>query len=129
MSALRAALALVLTSALIGCASLATAPQSPAQAVYAAHGDYIAALSIAVAYKSLPPCRASDAGVVAFLCASPLVVAGLQRADDAAFAALSTAQALVRSPGVAGAVAGSITLARRAVDAFAAIAESVKGAR
>ena len=37
-------------------AACTTAPQTPAQSVYAVQSNYAAALTVAVKYKSLPPC-------------------------------------------------------------------------
>src|SRR5678815_5866138 len=78
------------------CAPLGTqnpiTPKGPEQTVYAAHGDYAAGLSIALKYKALPTCGPN----VSALCKSPAKLKELQDADDKAFAALSTAQQVVR---------------------------------
>lgn len=101
----------------------ATTPQNPAQAVYAAHGTYTVALTAAVKYKQLPACTLPAAPP---LCAKPEVVAQLQRADDAAYTALSTAQKLVRSTTEgAGTIQGAIFNATQAVNAFAAVAKAL----
>ena len=113
--------AILAMSLLAGCAST---PQNPAQAVYAAHGTYTVALTAAVKYKQLPPC-APPAGPV--LCAKPDVVRQLQRADDAAYVALSTAQKMVRSTSEgAGPIQQAVFNATQAVNAFAAIATALE---
>lgn len=86
--------AIAFASLLVACAG---APQTPAQAVYQVESDYAAALTIAVKYKALPVCNDAAPQV---LCSKPSIVATLQRADDAAYAALSEAQTLVRTPGI-----------------------------
>ena len=103
----------VIALAAVGCVGRAV-PETPAQIVYAAHGEYAAALPIAIQYKRLPTCG-PDAPKV--LCKDPLTFKKLLEADDEAFAKLSKAQAAVRAgDGTGGAV--EATAARRAVDAF-----------
>lgn len=99
-----------------------TAPQTPAQAVFAADSTYLVALQAAVAYKKLPPCEQPAAPT---LCSSAAVVAKLQQADDTAYAALSEAQTLVRSTAPADKVAAAVQIATEAVKVFAAIAQGV----
>lgn len=114
------ATAILAIAALAGCAST---PQNPAQAVYAAHGTYTVALTAAVKYKALPACTASAAPP---LCAKPEVVRQLQTADDVAYAALSTAQKVVRSQNEgATTVQTAIFNATQAVNAFAAVAKAL----
>ena len=118
----RLALALLLAlNIATGCAS--APPQNPAQAVYAAHGTYTVALTAAVKYKQLPRCGPAT---VMPLCSKAEVVADLQKADDVAYAALSAAQAIVRSPNAgAGAIQAALFNANQAVSAFAAIAKTL----
>lgn len=103
-----------------GCASLGIglpAPQTPAQAVYELAGSYNAALSVAVAYKSLPAC-----GTGPVICSDAGIVAKLQRADDVAEPAIKSAEAAVRVPGFGSdALATSVAAAQNAVSAFVAI--------
>lgn len=102
---------------LTGCTST---PQTPAQAVYAAHGTYTVALTAAVNYKALPPCVPE---MKQLACKEAKVVSQLQQADDQAYAALNLAQRLVRAGESPQAQALAIDSAVRAVGAFAAIAQ------
>lgn len=105
---------------LAGCA---TTPQNPQQAVYAAHGTYTVALTAAVKYKQLPACGKPASPP---LCSKPEVVGQLQKADDAAYAALNVAQRVVRSSLEGpGAVAIAVDNATRAVNAFATVAKAL----
>lgn len=102
-----------------GCA---TAPQTPAQSVYAVQGTYAAALSVAVSYKQLPACV--QGGPV--LCSDPAVVAKLQKADDVAYAALTAAQNIVRTPGAGLNAQTAINAASQAVNALASITSTLQ---
>lgn len=114
------AVAILAAAWLGGCA---TAPQNPAQAVYAAHGTYTVALTAAVKYKQLPPCAQPAAPV---LCAKPEVVRQLQQADDVAYAALSAAQKMVRNHNEgAGPIQTAVFNATQAVNAFANITKTL----
>lgn len=113
-------LALLLFATLTGF-GCATAPQTPAQSVYAVQGAYASALSVAVSYKQLPACQAG--GPV--LCSDAAVVKKLQTADDVAYAALTAAQNIVRTPGAGVNVQTAITAANQAVTAFASITASL----
>lgn len=114
--------ALLLAFALggLGCA---TAPQTPAQSVYQVQGSYAAALQIAVTYKQLPNC-AQPAHPV--LCSDAKVVGQLQRADDVAYAALTSAQNIVRTPGAGANVQTAIVAAQQAAAAFASITATLQ---
>jgi hypothetical protein len=116
------ALFLVLT--LVGMFSAcSTTPQSPAQAVYASTATYDAALTVAVAYKNLPPCAPSSPPI----CSDPGVVATLQRADNVAFEALSSAQRVVRVPGQSqSALQTAVQWANEAVAAFSRITATLQ---
>ena len=104
----------------LGCA---TAPQTPAQSVYAVQGSYAAALQIAVTYKQLPSCAKPAAPV---LCSDAAVVAKLQKADDVAYAALTAAQNTVRTPGAGANVQTAIVAAQQATAAFASITATLR---
>ena len=107
---------ILLFAALTACA---TAPQSPAQTVYAIQGAYAGALTAAVAYKALPACSAT----VPLPCSEKAVVARLQAADDKAYSALSTAQSLVRNGLNAS---NAIEAAELAVKAMTAITSTIR---
>lgn len=87
-------IAIVIAALLCACA---VTPKTPAQAIYEVESGYAAALVIAVQYKGLAPCGEPASPV---LCANPPIVEALQKADDTAYAALSEAQTLVRTPGI-----------------------------
>lgn len=106
---------IVLALLISACAS---APQTPAQSVYAVQGAYATALSAAVSYKQLPPCYKTGAPA---LCSDPDIVAKLQKADDVAYAALTAAQNIVRTPGAGLNATTAINAANQAVQAFASI--------
>lgn len=113
-------IAVLFIVALAACTT--TAPQNPQQAVYAATATYDAALSIAVAYRRLPPC---GPGVVP-LCSQPEVVAKLQVADIAAFAAVQAAQRVVRDPKTtANAGTAAVATAREALNVLTAITSTL----
>lgn len=103
-------------------AACSTTPQSPAQAVYAIHGDYAAALTIAVTYKKLPDCATTQA----VICSKPEIVARLQAADDKAFPLLQAAQNTVRLSGAGANIDTAIFAAQQAVSALTAITSTLK---
>ena len=108
----------LLTAGLVGCAAVGdiVSGGTPAQKVFAATGVYDAALSVAVAYKKLPACTLQPKPV---LCSDASVVATLQKADNVAFEALSTAQKIVRTPAsTESALAAAARWAQEAVGAF-----------
>lgn len=112
----------VVVAAMALVAACTTAPQNPAQAVYAAHGTYTVALTAAVKYKQLPPCTAQPAPV----CSKPDVVKKLQDADDVAYSALSLAQNLVRTaPPGSTSLQTAIFNATQAVGTFAAAVKAL----
>lgn len=117
-------LCVLLLCLLPGCET--TKPQSPAQAVYAATSSYEIALSVAVSYKKLPACAAGGP----LLCSKPEIVAQLQKADAAAFAALSSAQNIVRSPAFGqDAAQSAVVAAQEAVKALTTITTTLKVAQ
>lgn len=103
-------------------AACSTTPTSPQQSVYAIQGAYASALTVAVAYKNLPPCGRPASPV---LCADAAIVTKLQRADDAAYPALQAAQEIVRTSGIGTSVSATIDAAQRAVSAFVAITQTL----
>jgi hypothetical protein len=112
----------VLTAALAACAAQ-PAPQSPAQAVYAVEGDYAAALAVAVQYRALPQCSTSTSA----LCATPEVLAQLEKGDAAAWSAIEAAQNTVRTPGASSNdEAAALAAAQQAATAFQQIAATLK---
>ncbi len=120
MKRLIGALLLAFALAGLGCA---TTPQTPAQSVYQVQGSYAAALQIAVTYKQLPSC-AQPAHPV--LCSDAATVAKLQKADDVAYAALTAAQNIVRSPGAGANVQTAIAAAQQATAALASITATLQ---
>ena len=119
MKRLIGALLLAFALAGLGCA---TTPQTPAQSVYQVQGSYAAALQIAVTYKQLPACQ--QGGPV--LCSDKAIVAKLQQADDAAYAALTAAQNIVRTPGAGANAQTAIVAAQQATAALASITATLK---
>ncbi len=104
-------------------AACAITPQTPAQAVYQIEADYAAALTVAVKYKQLPACGQPASPL---LCANPPVIATLQKADDVAYAALSEAQTLIRTPGIgADKVQTAIATAVSALKVLTAVTSSL----
>lgn len=113
-------IAVLFIVALAACTT--TAPQNPQQAVYAATATYDAALSIAVAYRRLPPC---GPGIVP-LCSQAEVIAKLQVADISANAAIMAAQRIVRDPkNTANASAAAVATAREALGVLTAITSTL----
>lgn len=112
---------LALGIGLTACAGIQP-PQSPAQAVYAAHGAYATALTAALAYKQLPSCKAAKPP-----CSDPGLVVQIQAADDLAYEALSGAQRAVRTPGFgADRMQTAIAVANQAIATFSAIAAKTR---
>ena len=107
---------------LLAVAGCATAPQTPAQAVYQVQGTYAAALQIAVTYKQLPPCQQGGPA----LCSDKAIVTKLQKADDVAYAALTAAQNTARTPGAGANLNTALVAAQQAVNAFAAITTTLQ---
>lgn len=106
----------LLLAVLFVLAACTTTPQSPAQAVYAVHGTYAAALTLAVKYKQLPACPAKP------VCSEASVVKRLQSADDTAYGALKAAQDAAR---LGGADISLLDKAKAAVGIFATLANSL----
>lgn len=116
---MRRFIAVVMLVLLAACAST---PQTPAQSVYAVQGAYASALSAAVSYKQLPSCAQPAAPV---LCSNAAMVAKLQQADDVAYAALTAAQNIVRTPGAGANAQTAIAAANQAVQALVAITSTL----
>lgn len=107
--------------ALAGFGGCASAPQTPQQGVYAAKSSYAVALTIAVAYKNLPPCGAG----APVLCSDPKIVATLQKVDTASSALLDAAENTVRTPGAGANAQTAVTAAIQAVSAFTTITSTL----
>lgn len=112
-------LAACLTFLLAACA---VSPQTPAQSVFLIKNDYQAALTVAVAYKNLPPCGQPASPVI---CSDAKVVAQLQKADDVAYPALQAAETTARTPGAGANAATAIVAAQQAVAALTAITSTL----
>lgn len=86
----------IITAFLIAACGTVTAPQSPAQGVFAAKAAYASALTVAVAYKQLPSCAPANHPPI---CSDAAIVKSLQDRDDIAAPALDAAERAVRTPG------------------------------
>jgi hypothetical protein len=106
-----------LLAVVTGCASTAT-PQDPAQAIYVLKSDYRTALTVAVAYKALPPCEQPAAPV---LCSKATVVTQIQKADDIAYQAIQAAETTVRTPGAGANAQTALVAAQQALVALTTI--------
>lgn len=99
-------------------------PQTPAQAVYLAEGDFTAALSVATKYKALPDCSAL---AVPVLCSKASVVTDVQKSANTAWALLQAAQATVTDPNFKGSMSDqAVVSAQNAVGALKTIVSSLK---
>lgn len=91
---------------------------TPAQKVYALQSDYNGLLAAVVKYESQPRCSV----VVVRSCSKPAVVATIRKADNVAYAALRTAQNIVRAPSPdEGALAKALRVARSGISGLRAI--------
>ena len=84
---------LVAMMAIVGCT---VTPQSSAQAIYQLQGNYNAAVSLENKYASLPTCGSINAPI---LCKNLKTAKLVRQIDDAAWEAISVAQATVRTSG------------------------------
>lgn len=98
-------------------------PKNAEQTVFSLQGSYNAALTVAVAYKKLPPCMENMKIPV---CSDPKIVKQLQDADDVAAPAIITARNIVRSPGLGLNVESAIHVASEAVKTFSQITSTLK---
>lgn len=114
------AAALLLSS----CASLGLpTPKTPRQAVYAADGAFLAAVTIANDYKALPDCVSNGP----ILCKNAAVVEKIKLGANAADATLKAAENTVKDPNFGGSTSDSaIVAATNAVQAFVAITSALK---
>lgn len=104
--------------------TLPPTPQTPAQAVYLAEGNFTAALSVATKYKALPDCAAPAAPV---LCSKASVVSDVQKTANTAWALLQAAQATVTDPNFKGSMTDqAVVSAQNAVGALQTITSSLK---
>lgn len=100
-----------------------TTPKTPAQSVLAATATYNGAGKVGLTYMALPRC--TDGGPK--VCSSQAVVDAIKTADNAAYATLTSAETVVRTPGFGDdAITSAVTAAKGAVDAFVAITNTVK---
>lgn len=120
MKAIRTIIAGIILAVLSACAT--TGPTTPAQTVYQVESAYTAALTVALAYKNLPPCVAGGAP----LCSKAEIVQQLQQADDLAYPALQAAQNTVRSPGAGANAQTAVVAAQQAVAALTAITSKLQ---
>lgn len=121
---IRHAILALLALPLAACATFgSSAPQSPAQTVYALEGTYAAALNVAVAYRQLPTCVTG--GPV--ICHDPAVVAKMVEVNDTARTALTGAQAVVTNTGsTAAQIDTAVAAATAVVMQFSALSQTVK---
>lgn len=94
--------------------SACTVPQTPAQAVYEIEGAYATALSLAVRYRFLPPCRPDRAPP----CSRPDIVMKIQDADLIAWRSIQAAQNAVRDKASDSTLGLLVNTAREAVFAY-----------
>jgi hypothetical protein len=104
---------------LAGCSTTGT-PQDPAQTIYALQSGYATALTVAVAYKGLPPCPTT------VICSSPKVVTQMQQADDLAYAAIKAAETTVRTPGAGANQQTALVAAQQALAALTSITATLQ---
>lgn len=107
---------------LMGCATVTSKPQSPAQAVYAVTSDYATALTAAVQYGQLPRCA-----VAAPPCSDEKTLATLRVYSDAAYAAIKAAEVVALSKNAT--VADQQSARLDAIIAVANFVDAVAGAR
>jgi hypothetical protein len=122
MKSFRIILSALMALALLGCAS-GGAPQDPQQSIYALQSGYRTALTVAVAYKQLPPCGMATSPL---LCSSPKVVAQVQQADDVAYQAIKAAETTVRTPGAGANAQTALVAAQQALAALTSITATLQ---
>lgn len=124
MKSIRLSAAAVLIAFLASCASLGIpAPKTPRQAVFAADGAFLAAVTIANDYKALPDCVSN--GPV--LCKDPAILEKIRLGANAADATLKAAENTVRDPNFSGSTSDkAIVAATNAVQAFSDIVNVLK---
>lgn len=119
----RVLLAIATALALNAC-STPTAPQSPAQAVFALKASEGAALAFALQYKALPSCSVPVHPVV---CSNPSTVAKIQEQDKLAASAIDEAEKIIRNPiATPTDITSGLLAAKQAVIALNTILASVK---
>lgn len=112
-------LAVLLISILTACASSPDGTTTtPAQQVFQIESGFNAALTIAVAYKNLPPCGQPTSPT---LCSKPETVVKVQQVANSTQAALMAAQNTVRTPGAGANAQTAIVAARQALLALTSI--------
>lgn len=104
--------------------TLPPSPQTPAQAVYLAEGNFTVALSVATKYKALPDCDKPPAPI---LCSKASVIADIQKAANTAWPLLQAAQATVTSPNFKGSMTDqAVVSAQNAVGALQTIVNALR---
>lgn len=99
-------------------------PETPAQSVYLAHGEFNAALILATKYKALPACEVPAPPI---LCSSTDVVTKVQQAANVAWTLIQAAETTVRDPQFAGSKTDqAVVSAQNAVGAFKALVNTLR---
>lgn len=110
--------ACIIAAGVLAACSVAGVQLTPEQSVYQLKNDYNAALTVAVTYKSLPPCGLATSPLV---CSRADVVGKLQQADNVAYPAILAAENTVRTPGAGANAQTAITAATQALAALTSI--------
>jgi len=106
-----------------GCGTAPVSQETAEQAVFTVKATYATALKVAVTYKRLPRCGSPGA---LSLCSEPAVIAKLQTADNAAFAAIKAMDDTVKSKGFAdNAVSQAIISAKGAIAGFVGVTSTL----
>ena len=97
-------------------------PETPAQTVFVAKGQFLIALGVANNYRALPPCP------TVIVCSSPSVVAILQKTANATDVALDAAETTVNDPAFKDGPAAvrAALLATSAISALQAITAGLR---
>jgi hypothetical protein len=115
------AIAIVLCMLLAACNVFGTKPSNPQQAAFEVKQSYELALTIAVAYDSLPACSGATV-----LCSTTAGKAKLKQAKDVASPAVQAAENAVRDPNFSASEASAvIATAQAAVVALTAISAAL----
>lgn len=124
MKLIRLTAAALLLPFMASCASLGLpTPKTPRQAVYAADGAFLAAVTIADDYKALPDC-VSNGPIV---CKDPATLDKIRLGANAADATLKAAENTVKDPNFGGSTSDSIIVAAtQAVQAFVTVTSTLK---
>lgn len=116
-------LAVLFISILTACATTPDGTTTtPAQQVFQIESGFNAALTIAIAYKNLPPCGQPTSPT---LCSKPETVVKVQQAANSTQAALVGAQNTVRNPGAGANPQTAIFAAQQALLALTTITSTL----